>query len=101
MPLIGVAAMPFARSCRRPSALTCRESGVCRWHTRHVNWSALLALDDGIRLRAAASEAEIRLAETDLRARLPETLRRLYLLTGGVWDEPGQLFRHLAHGRAH
>jgi hypothetical protein len=56
------------------------------------DWDAMLAEDDGYEVLPAASDAEITQAEKLLGATIPTSLRRLYLMSDGVLDKPGQWF---------
>ena len=75
-----------------PRVRTCRSPVMQKWEAEPVDWSALLAQDDGVRTRPGATEGALALAESEIGCRLPDALRRLYLLTDGVFDEPGQWF---------
>jgi cell wall assembly regulator SMI1 len=57
-----------------------------------VDWTALLATDDGFRLQNGVTDEELQDAEANLGCHLPEKLARLYRLTNGVWDNPGQWY---------
>jgi hypothetical protein len=57
-----------------------------------TDWSVALGADDGHRLQPPATTSEIDAAEVALRLAFPETLRDLYLISNGVFDEPGQWF---------
>src|SRR5690349_19543345 len=57
-----------------------------------TDWTAILSADDGIRLQRGASIDDLHACETALGSPLPSELRRLYLVSDGVWDERGQWF---------
>ena len=57
-----------------------------------TDWHRLLTTAVGFQLRAAASEEDLAFYEEQLQATLPLQLRRLYLVSDGVYDERGRWF---------
>jgi SMI1/KNR4 family protein SUKH-1 len=57
-----------------------------------VDWRASLAADDGVRVRPGCTADDIKRCEDALETSVPGALRALYLLSDGLWDEPGQWF---------
>ena len=57
-----------------------------------TGWTAILLADDGVRLQRGASIDDLHACKAALGSSLPPGLRRLYLASDGVWDEPGQWF---------
>jgi hypothetical protein len=57
-----------------------------------VDWTAVLRADDGSRMRDPAGASAISAAESALGVVFPGDLRALYLVSDGVFDEPGQWF---------
>ena len=54
------------------------------------DWRVLLAGRSGLHLRPGATPSRIDRAETQLGACFPAQLRRLYEVSDGVFDQPGQ-----------
>jgi hypothetical protein len=68
-----------------------RQCGTSPWQDGAViDWRALLAAEDGVEGRPAASESDITAAEAGLGVALPGELRELYAASDGVFDRAGQ-----------
>jgi SMI1 / KNR4 family (SUKH-1) len=57
-----------------------------------VDWTAVLRADDGCRMPEPGGASAISAAESALGVTFPGDLRALYLVSDGVFDEPGQWF---------
>ncbi|WP_250030850.1 SMI1/KNR4 family protein [Paractinoplanes maris] len=57
-----------------------------------TDWHRLLTTAAGFQLRPGATEEDLALHEEQLAAVLPLQLRRLYLISDGVYDERGRWF---------
>jgi hypothetical protein len=78
-----------------PAGGTCRGPADSAWQSLQMegaDWTAILSADAGARLQFGASIDDLHVCESTLGAPLPSDLRRLYLASNGVWDEPGQWF---------
>src|ERR1700722_19917584 len=82
------------------AALSCR--GGCGGRMSAGGWQAMgrpdldltavLRADDGCRMCDPGEASAIRAAESALGVRFPADLRALYMVSDGVFDEPGQWF---------
>jgi len=59
---------------------------------RDIDWTTVLAADDGYRLREPAEASAISAAESTLQVSLTVDLRDLYLASDGLFEEPSQWF---------
>jgi hypothetical protein len=57
-----------------------------------TDWYGLLTAADGYELRPAATDETLTAHEQQLQVRLPLQLRKLYLVSDGVFDRHGQWF---------
>jgi hypothetical protein len=72
-----------------------RELNRTRWDDRDMvltDWRVLLTAAAGFQVRPGATAEEIAVIEERLDATLPAELRKLYLVSDGVFDERGRWF---------